>query len=289
MWEGALIYFTYPLEWTCIDRDYCFIIVYQALNEKLTGEPGTNLNEEQPLDYERWPEFFTEVELNLPDDRLACRLLNLQKRAPRWQYSDDELCASDCSTPQDVSNKIENIINRVLGRVHNDPNIRVMLAARPKLRIHIISPCVKFILLSPARESVLRALGFLSPSYNVETKKIKSSVHFFYYGDFRHPETISDRSPSFQLIKDIYVYTDIVQPSLVSNMLAYLLEVIPVTSTCGENGVHRPLQPHFVCLLGGDLSSIEIRLCKDNKEELPIFQGDVLCQLQFRRVMMARL
>ena len=84
------------------------------------------------------------------------------------------------------------------------------------------------------------------------------------------------------------MYTDIVQPSLVSNPLANLLDVIPVTSTHGENGVHRPSHPHFVRLLGGDLSSIEIRLCTDDGEELPISYGDVLCQLQIRRVMMTR-
>ena len=99
---------------------------------------------------------------------------------------------------------------------------------------------------------------------------------------------MSDRSPSYQWIKDIYVYTDIVQPSLVSNYLANLLEVIFVTSTNGENGVYRPSHPHFVHLLGGDLSSIEIRLCMDDGEELPINHGDVLYQLQIRRVMMTR-
>ena len=84
------------------------------------------------------------------------------------------------------------------------------------------------------------------------------------------------------------MYTDIVQPSLVSNSRANLLDVIPVTTTNGENGVHCPSHPHFVGLLGGDLSLIKIRLCTDDGEELPINHGDVLCQLQISRVMMTR-
>ena len=99
---------------------------------------------------------------------------------------------------------------------------------------------------------------------------------------------MSDRSPSFQWVKDIYVYTDIVQPSLVSNSLANLLDVIPVTSSNGENGVYRLSHPHFVRLLGGNLTLIEIRLCTDDCEKLPINHRDVLCQLQIRRVMMIR-
>ena len=84
------------------------------------------------------------------------------------------------------------------------------------------------------------------------------------------------------------MYTDIVQPSLVFNSLAKLLDVIPVTSINGENGVHRPSNPHFVRLLGGDLSSSEIRLCTDDGEELPINYENVLCQLQIQRVTMNR-
>ena len=286
MWEAALIKLTYPRECTCLERDYRFTIPYPAPGEKLTGEPGTDFIEEQPLHYEQLAEFLMQNDLNLPDDRLVRRLLHFSERAPHWKYSDEVLCASDCSSTHEVCTKLEHIINRVLRRVHNDPNVRVMIAAGPQPRIHIISPCVKFILLAPARESILRALGFYSPSYNVKTQTIDCSVHYLYCGDFGHPATKSDRSPAFQWIQDIYVYTDIEHPLLVSNSLANLLDAIPVTSSTGEIGVHRPSHPHFVRLLVGDLSSIEIRLCTDDGEELPISYGLVLCQLQIRRVMM---
>ena len=91
-----------------------------------------------------------------------------------------------------------------------------------------------------------------------------------------------------RVIKDSYVYSDIVQPYLVSNSLVNLLDVIPVMSSVGENGVHRPSQSHYVRLHIGDISAIEIRLCQKNGEELPISHGDVLCQLIILRVLMAR-
>ena len=82
VWEAALINFTYPHEWTCLERDYRFTIAYPAPGEKLTGEPGSDFNQEQPLHYERWTEFLSEEDLNLPDDRLARRLLHFSERAP---------------------------------------------------------------------------------------------------------------------------------------------------------------------------------------------------------------
>ena len=91
MWETALINFTYLHEWASVERDYRFTIRYPAPGEKLTGEQGADLNEEQPLQYERWPEFLFQDDLNLPDDRLACRLLHFTERAPHWNYSDKVL------------------------------------------------------------------------------------------------------------------------------------------------------------------------------------------------------
>ena len=94
------------------------------------------------------------------------------------------------------------------------------------------------------------------------------------------------------MIKTIYVYTDIVQPSLVSNSLANLIHIVLVTGSVADISVHPPSCPHFVRLIGGDHSSIEIRLCQEDDQELPISTGDVLdvlVQLQIRRVQMARI
>ena len=74
-------------------------------------------------------------------------------------------------------------------------------------------------------------------------------------------EVWAERPPNLRVIKDIYVYTIIVQPSLVSNTLANFLDVIPVMSSVGGIGVRRLSQPHYVRFHGGDLTAIEIRLC----------------------------
>ena len=113
-------------------------------------------------------------------------------------------------------------------------------------------------------------------------------MDFLFYGTELNVEMLAARPPAVRQIKDIYLYTDIVQPSLVSNSLANLLDIVPVNGRVGDISVHRPTHLHYVRLLGGDLSSIEIRLCKDDGEEVPIAAGEVLCQLQVRRVQLAR-
>ena len=78
------------------------------------------------------------------------------------------------------------------------------------------------------------------------------------------------------------------QLSLVFNTLANMLDMTPVISGVGEIGVHRPSQIHYVRFNEGKPSAIEILLCQENGEELPIIHGDVLCQLNIRRVHIIR-
>lgn len=95
--------------------------------------------------------------------------------------------------------------------------------------------------------------------------------------------------PVVRQIKDIYVYTAIVQLSLVSNSLANRLDILIVTGRFGDCSVHRLTHPHNVRLLGNYMSSIQIRLCKSDSEKVHISMGKVLCQLQIRSVQMARI
>ena len=289
VWEAALINFTYPHEWTCLKRDYRFTIAYPAPGEKLTGRASTDLNEKQPLDYVNWESQIPEEDLKLPEKNVARRLINFNDNTSKWRFSDEAMFAADYATPYEICAGLEDIINRVLGRVHTDPGVRVMLRALSPPRITIVTPRIKFMITALSDESIIRALGYDPPTYISELFIDGGEVDFFYCGNELNDEKWAHYTPDLRLIKDIYVYTDIVQPSLVSNTLASLLDMVPVTGHVGDISVHRPSHPQFVRLLGGDLSSIEIRLCKEDGQELPITNGDVLCQLQIRRVQIARI
>ena len=159
----------------------------------------------------------------------------------------------------------------------------MIFAAGTAARFVIISPRFKLILLDAIKGSLLRAFGFEPATYGlnkvklrIQTDYVPITISHLYCGDLGNNERWVERASQLLVIKDIYVYSNIVQPSLVFNSLANLLDVIPVMSCVGENCVHRFSQPHYVRLHGGDISAIEIRLCQENGEELPISHGDVL-------------
>lgn len=289
VWEAALINFTYPHEWTCLKRDYRFTIAYPAPGQKQIGRASFDLHEQQPLDYVSWQNQTTAEELFLPAKNIARRLINFTDNPHKWRFSDEAMFAVDYSTPHSICAGLEDIINRVLRQVHSDPGVRVMIRSRAPTRITIVSPRIKFLITALSSESIVRALGYDPPTYVSDHVSEGEEVDYFFCGTEINDEKWAQHSPDLRSIKDIYVYTDIVQPSLVSNTLASLLDMVPITSHVGDISVHRPPNPQFVRLLGGDLSSIEIRLCQEDGQELPISNGDVLCQLQVRRVQIARL
>ena len=288
-WEAALINFTYPHEWTCLKRDYRFTIAFPAPGEKQYGSAGTDLEWKQPLEYLNWHTQLSEEDLHLPDKNIARRLLHFNNNTVNWHFSDEALFAADYTTPYELCAGLESMINRVLRRVHNDPGVRVMLTASSPPRINIVAPRVKFVIIALTNESIIRALGYNPATYLSERVLEGESVDYLFCENDHTDESIAERLPSVRVLKDIYVYTDIVQPSLVSNSLANLIDMVPVTGSVEDISVHRPSHPHFVRLLGGDLSCIEIRLCQEDGQELPISTGDVLVQLQIRRVQMSRI
>ena len=113
VWQAALVNFTYPNEWTCLASDYRFTIAYPAPGKKLTREVALDLEVEQPMEKEIWPQFLSSDDLELCNDRLSLRLLHFSRNAPHWNFSDEVLYAADCSNPLEICVRLENIINRV--------------------------------------------------------------------------------------------------------------------------------------------------------------------------------
>ena len=194
-----------------------------APGEKLTGEVALDLEVEQPMEQEIWNQFLSTDDLELCNDWFSRRLLHFSRNAPHWRFSDEVLFAADCSSPLEICASLEKIINRVLQRVHPDPRVRVMFAAGTAPRIVINAPRVKFILLAATKGSLLRALGLEPATYGLERAKLRfqtgyvpSTIGHLYCGDLGNNERWAERAPQLRVIKDIYVYSDIVQPSLVS-------------------------------------------------------------------------
>lgn len=185
--------------------------------------------------------------------------------------------------------RLRSIINRVLGRAHRDFGVRLMLTASCPSRISSIYPRMKCLMLALTCKSIIRAHRFQFAIYHWTRILLKKSVDFYICVIKHSDEMLANRSLAWRQINDIYMDNDIVQLSFLSNLLANFIDIVFVSGRVGDISVHCPTHQHYMRLLGGELSSIEIRLCINDGNNVPIAVSKVLCQLQVWRVQDARI
>ena len=89
--------------------------------------------------------------------------------------------------------------------------------------------------------------------------------------------------PSLKRITNMYVYSDIVELSPVSNSQVPIMGILPIRSSFQETGhwVFNP--PLYVRVKEKNITTIRIKICTKPGKEFTILDGLVTCRLHFRR------
>ena len=82
----------------------------------------------------------------------------------------------------------------------------------------------------------------------------------------------------------MFVYSDIVELSLIGDTQAASLGFLRIQSKFGEQAYWSFNPPYYVRLREKHITTITIQLCDDTGEAFPIVNGKVLCRLNFCRV-----
>ena len=96
---------------------------------------------------------------------------------------------------------------------------------------------------------------------------------------------VGTRTPRFEAIQSMYVYSDIIKPQHVGDTLVKLLEVVPVQGTPGVR-VHYPVNPlTYLPVIRTFIEEIAIEICDEggNYVTFPDDVENVICRLRFRR------
>ena len=96
---------------------------------------------------------------------------------------------------------------------------------------------------------------------------------------------IGTRTPRFEAIQSLYVYSDIIKPQHVGDTLVKLLEVVPVQGTPGVR-VHYPVNPlTYLPVIRTLIEDIAIEICDEsgNYVTFPDDVENVICRMRFRR------
>ena len=91
----------------------------------------------------------------------------------------------------------------------------------------------------------------------------------------------ADTNASFY---SIYVYSNIIEDTLVGNTYVPLLQTVPIkTGRRGKLIHHEYLLPQYLKLQTGTLSSIEIKLCDESGNPVRFEKGHVIAKLHFKK------
>ena len=89
--------------------------------------------------------------------------------------------------------------------------------------------------------------------------------------------------PSIQQISNMYVYSDIVELSPVSNSQVSIMGFLPIKRSFQEKGNWVFNSPLYVRVMEKNIRSITMTLSTKTGEEFLIYHDVVTCRLNFRR------
>ena len=85
-------------------------------------------------------------------------------------------------------------------------------------------------------------------------------------------------------LDNIYLYTNIVEPIIVGDTYAPLLQTIPVDPKMhGQIMQHQVMNPQYMKLETGNIAVIEIKLCDDRGRTITFDRGTVIVKLHFKK------
>ena len=142
-----------------------------------------------------------------------------------------------------------------------------------------INPNIPVAIACYAENFVLQLLGFGSQSTQLDIQG-KRSIEFMIIPQFRTIQ--ADLPPSLKQITNMYVYSDIVELSLMGNSQLPFMGFLQIKSRFQDNGhwVFNPLL--YVRVREKNIYTITMTILTETGDEFPIQDGLVNCRLNFR-------
>ena len=206
-------------------------------------------------------------------------------RLPHFIYRRIIVAKGGYETPNELCDYLNTQLQRALEHDFSGGNLPKVEVVYDKQRRHVLlSSLDRHIhVLAEPNYSILHQLGFAAAMREVETQRGKLDVL-----EVRRDLVYADRAPILNTMSNIYIYSDLVDDSLVGDSRSRILGYLPIRSSYGEQGYWSFNPPYYVRVRGKHINSIKMLLCTDQGEIFPIKDGKVVCRLHFRRVPLLR-
>lgn len=255
-WEVALIDLSYPHNWTNLDKTYSLLIVTGA---------SENADEELIVEDAQKQEaaISKAFQAQLPPNMRA-RVFDI----PAGNY------------------KVEDIVNQINVQINKIPQLKGnQISYNENTHKVTFTTTTDYALAAYADNSILQLLGL---SKQTTTALSDNKVTLECIKLEANKRLVSELTAHIKRLTSIFVYSDIVELSLVGDSQSALLGYCPIQSKFGDQGYWCFNPPYYVRVREKFINSIKIELCTDTGEIFPIEDGKVNCRLNFRRIGLIR-
>lgn len=254
-WEVALIDLSYPHNWTNLEKTYTVAIITEPFSDTAESQTASTIeNQSEILNLIKGGEY--------PND--GARVFDI----PAGNY------------------KVEDIVNIMTVQVNKIPTLKESKISYNENTHKVTFTQTKtYVIAVYSNNALLQLLGLSKQTKMYETEG-KPSLECLKLEENK-PLT-SELTALIKRLTSMFVYSDIVELSLVGDSQSALLGYCPIHSNFGDQGYWCFNPPYYVRVRERCINSIKIELCTDTGELFPIEDGKVNCRLNFRRIGLIR-
>ena len=205
------------------------------------------------------------------------------KQHTRWVYYVFKISSGEYNDANDLIKNFDSILQKVIRShlIRIEKNHAYYHSRR--MRTNIRSTDTKMIVVSPKQSSILRLFGLKRNSKQIIIKTDCEVDVLYIPKDMTYIEA---KDPIvLRSITNMFIYSDIVEDSLVGDTQQCLLGFLPVMTKQGDQGYwcfNPPTYQLVTC--NKKIEDINVQLKRDNNEPIPITDGKVICRLNFKRM-----
>lgn len=299
-WRASIMDISYPHLWTTIHRDLTFAVMFPSHLGVNNYDHNSILSTVQPnpnsaANYfvaTKRPEFLSKAESNLFNE---LRYINFPDPEARYAVLTDTIIEGEHIDPEliveQISSKIVSLFRQHFPNVspeeYENPVTYNPVTRRVTFKNFHGS---RYLIVAPSDGSIISLLGHRARSFKIPTLDSELEV--------LPVETVAralsprrQQNPlkpiqkvNLRTLDNVFVYSDIVEQSLIGESQASFLGYFPIKSTFGETGYWCFNPPYDYKVIQSCIDTISIKLAKMNGELFPFKNGQIIIRLLFKRV-----
>lgn len=297
-WRVSIMDISYPHQWTTINENLHYGILLPMYECGPEYEQSTILHREQPApENAQFVQTERPFNLTMPQRRLwqDIRYINFMDGRCRYELKVDSIDEGEhkdaASIVRQMNNKLQGMYRKRFPEQHQEEPVEFIKYNPLKRRVRFNNlRQSRYIIVAPSHSSIINMLGYGSRCVKLKTRSNRQlDVLIVEHIDVAHSRfrmlnpLRKTEKVNLRILDNVFIYSDIVEQSLIGTSQANIIGFFPIKSSFGETGYWCFNPPYDYQVIKSYIDTISIKLCRENGELFPFRNGKIIIRLLFKR------